>query len=88
VQFLAAGIALGWIATRLFARIPDSIGAFAPVLSVAAAALSFGIADELKGSGFLAVYLVGLAVGSTPSRYRRQPHSTKGSPSWHRWGSS
>jgi cell volume regulation protein A len=69
---LAAGIALGWIATRLFARIPDSIGAFAPVLSVAAAALSFGIADELKGSGFLAVYLVGLAVGSTPSRYRAQ----------------
>src|SRR5262249_13352123 len=69
---LAAGIGLGWIATRLFARIPDSIGAFAPVLSVAAAALSFGIADELKGSGFLAVYLVGLAVGSTPSRYRAQ----------------
>ena len=26
----------------------------------------------LGGSGFLAVYLVGLAVGSTPSRYRRQ----------------
>ncbi len=26
----------------------------------------------IGGSGFLAVYLVGLAVGSTPSRYRRQ----------------
>ena len=49
-----------------------SIGAFAPVASVAAAALSFGVADVLGGSGFLAVYLVGLAVGSTPSRYRRQ----------------
>ena len=40
--------------------------------SVAAAALSFGTADVIGGSGFLAVYLVGLAVGSTPSRYRRQ----------------
>ena len=37
-----------------------------------AAALSFGAADVIGGSGFLAVYLVGLAVGSTPSRYRRQ----------------
>ena len=34
--------------------------------------LSFGVADTLDGSGFLAVYLVGLAVGSTPSRYRQQ----------------
>ena len=39
---------------------------------MAAAALSFGVADLIGGSGFLAVYLVGLAVGSTPSRYRRQ----------------
>ena len=51
---------------------PPSIGAFAPVASVAAGALSFGAADVIRGSGFLAVYLVGLAVGSTPSRYRRQ----------------
>jgi cell volume regulation protein A len=34
--------------------------------------LSYGAADAIGGSGFLAVYLVGLAVGSTPSRYRRQ----------------
>ena len=45
---------------------------FAPVASLAAAALAFGAADVIGGSGFLAVYLVGLAVGSTPSRYRRQ----------------
>ena len=56
----------------MFARIPPSIGAFAPVASVAAGALSFGAADVIGGSGFLSVYLVGLAVGSTPSRYRRQ----------------
>jgi potassium/hydrogen antiporter len=69
---LVFGIAFGVVASWLFARIPESIGAFAPVASVAAAAISFGAADAVGGSGFLAVYLVGLAVGSTPSRYRRQ----------------
>jgi cell volume regulation protein A len=68
---LVIGIALGAVATWAFARLPHSIGAFAPVASIAAAALSFGIADVSGGSGFLAVYLVGLAVGSTPSRFRR-----------------
>jgi potassium/hydrogen antiporter len=66
------GVVLGAVATWVFARIPESIGAFAPVASVAAAALSFGVADAIGGSGFLSVYLVGLAVGSTPSRYRHQ----------------
>src|SRR5580765_6687221 len=69
---LVIGVALGAVATWAFARLPNSIGAFAPVASVAAGALSFGIADVSGGSGFLAVYLVGLAVGSTPSRFRRQ----------------
>jgi cell volume regulation protein A len=69
---LLIGVVLGVAASWVFARIPHSIGAFAPVMSVAAGALSFGAADVIGGSGFLAVYLVGLAVGSTPSRYRRQ----------------
>ncbi len=68
---LAVGVLMGLLAARIFARLPVAIGAFAPVASVAVAALSFGIADVIGGSGFLAVYLVGLAVGSTPSRYRR-----------------
>lgn len=69
---LLVGVVLGAVASWVFARLPHSIGAFAPVASVAAAALSFGAADVIGGSGFLAVYLVGLAVGSTPSRSRRQ----------------
>jgi cell volume regulation protein A len=69
---LVVGVGLGAVATWAFARLPHSVGAFAPVASVAAAALSYGVADVIGGSGFLAVYLVGLAVGSTPSRYRRQ----------------
>jgi cell volume regulation protein A len=69
---LVVGAALALAATWAFARIPEPIGAFAPVASVAAAALAYGSADVVGGSGFLAVYLVGLAVGSTPSRYRQQ----------------
>jgi cell volume regulation protein A len=69
---LVVGVVLGAAATRVFARLPDAVGVFAPVASLAAAALAFGTADVIGGSGFLAVYLVGLAVGSTPSRYRRQ----------------
>ncbi|MBA2463209.1 MAG: potassium/proton antiporter, partial [Actinobacteria bacterium] len=69
---LLVGVVLGAGASWVFGRLPHSIGAFTPVASVAAAALSFGAADVIGGSGFLAVYLVGLAVGSTPSRYRRQ----------------
>ena len=69
---LVVGVVLGVVATRIFSRLPASIGVFVPVASVAAATLAFGVADVLGGSGFLAVYLVGLAVGSTPSRYRRQ----------------
>ena len=69
---LVIGVALSLVAMWVFARIPPSIGAFVPVASVAAAAVAYGAADAAHGSGFLAVYLVGLAVGSTPSRYRGQ----------------
>jgi potassium/hydrogen antiporter len=69
---LVVGVVLGAAATVVFARLPHSIGVFAPVASVAAGSLAFGVADVIGGSGFLAVYLMGLAVGSTPSRYRRQ----------------
>ncbi|MBA2383199.1 MAG: potassium/proton antiporter [Actinobacteria bacterium] len=69
---LVVGVGLGALAMWAFARLPHSIGAFASVASVAAACLSFGAAEAIGGSGFLSVYLVGLAVGSTPSRYRRQ----------------
>lgn len=67
---LLVGLVLGKLATHVFSRLPHSIGAFSPVASVAAAMLSFGAASLIGGSGFLAVYIVGLAIGSTPSRYR------------------
>jgi len=69
---LLVGLALGFVAVKVFSHLPTNLGAFAPVASLAVCALSYGLAGVLGGSGFLAVYLVGLAIGSTPSRYRHQ----------------
>src|SRR4029079_6841828 len=63
---LAIGLVTAVLATWIFARIPWSIGASVPLPSAATAALAFGAADAAHGSGFLSVYLVGLAVGSAP----------------------
>jgi potassium/hydrogen antiporter len=69
---LVIGVVLAFAAAWVFARLPRAVGPFAPVATLAAAGISFGAADVVGGSGFLSVYLVGLAIGSTPSRYRRQ----------------
>jgi potassium/hydrogen antiporter len=60
----AVGLGIGWLAVQAFrhARL-DTPGLY-PVASLAAAALAFGAAASIEGSGFLAVYLVGLALGS------------------------
>ncbi len=69
---LLVGLLLGALAMWVFARLPATLGSFAPVASVAAGMVSFGAADVIGGSGFMSVYIVGLAIGSTPSRFRRQ----------------
>jgi potassium/hydrogen antiporter len=67
---LVVGVALGVAASRVLARV--SVAAFAPVASLAVAALGFGVADVVGGSGFLSVYIVGLWVGNTATPLRRQ----------------
>jgi len=60
------GSAIGIGAVYAFRRINLATGGLYPVASLAVVALAFGAADVLHGSGFLAVYLAGLAMGSTP----------------------
>lgn len=59
------GIAVGVTAGQVARRIDLPTPGLYPVASIATAALAFGAADALHGSGFLAVYLAGLALGST-----------------------
>jgi cell volume regulation protein A len=58
------GIAVGWAAVKAFRNVrPATVGLY-PVASLAVVAIAFGLADVLHGSGFLAVYLAGLVMGS------------------------
>ncbi len=68
---LAVGgvVAAGAVAALPHLRLP-SAGLY-PVASVASAFIAYGAASVLDGSGFLAVYLVGLAIGSVPSPAQR-----------------
>ncbi len=61
---LAVGVAVGAGAVWTFKRINLASAGLYPVASVAAAALAYGGAAILQGSGFLAVYLAGLALGA------------------------
>jgi cell volume regulation protein A len=59
----AVGLGLGWLAVEAFQRTQLATVGLFPVASLAIAGIAFGGADVLGGSGFLAVYLVGLALG-------------------------
>jgi potassium/hydrogen antiporter len=61
---LVVGVALGWAAVQAFRRLRLETGGLYPVASLTVAALAFGATEAIHGSGFLAVYLAGLALGS------------------------
>jgi cell volume regulation protein A len=61
---LAVGLVVGRLAVAAFRRARLATAGLYPVASLATAALAFGAADVLHGSGFLAVYLAGLALGT------------------------
>ncbi len=61
---LAVGAAVGWLSIQALKATRLASAGLYPVASLAIAGVAFGAADVLHGSGFLAVYLVGLALGS------------------------
>ena len=60
----AAGLAVGWLAVQGLRRVRLDTAGLYPVATLATAAIAFGAADALHGSGFLAAYLAGLTLGS------------------------
>ena len=77
---LAVGVAVGWLACRRFRRAQLATAGLYPVASLAIAALAFGGADTLHGSGFLAVYLAGLALGSARDPRQADDHHVPPGP--------
>ncbi len=63
---LAAGILIGIGARAAFRRLDLPSPGLYPVASLATAALAFGAAEVLHGSGFLSVYIAALALGTGP----------------------
>jgi cell volume regulation protein A len=61
---LAVGLLIARVAVIAFRRLDFAAPGLYPVASVTAAALAFGLAEVAHGSGFLAVYLAGLGLGS------------------------
>jgi potassium/hydrogen antiporter len=57
------GLGVGWLAVQGFRRARLDTPGLYPVASLAAGAVAYGAAATIDGSGFLAVYLVGLALG-------------------------
>lgn len=63
----AVGLLVGQGASWALRNVHLSTAGLYPVASIAAAATAFGAGQALHGSGFLAVYLTGLAIGSANS---------------------
>lgn len=78
----AVGIMVGQIARWAFIRLDYPTDGLYPVASMAAAAISFGAADLAHGSGFLAVYLTGLALGTGIVPARRTVQAFHQGLSW------
>ncbi len=60
----AVGLAVGFIAVRGIRAVGNITTGLYPVATVATAATAFGLAQVIHGSGFLAVFLTGLILGS------------------------
>src|SRR3954468_1854316 len=67
----AVGLAVGGFGVWVLQRVTLPSAGLYPVASVAFAAMAYGGADSLHGTGFLAVFLAGLVIGSATSPARR-----------------
>lgn len=68
---LVIGVVLGKLASAALDAVRLPTDGIYPVATIAIAGLSFGLAEVAHGSGFLAVYLTALALGSTRLPARR-----------------
>ena len=79
---VGVGAGVGWLSVRAFKRARLPTAGLYPVASIAAAALAFGGADVLGGSGFVAVYLTGLSLGGASIPAKRTVTSFHDGLAW------
>ncbi len=64
------GLGIGWVGRQILKRLRLQAAGLYPVMTLALAFLAFGVPTLLRGSGFLAVYVVGVLLGNENLRYR------------------
>ncbi|ORE87100.1 potassium/proton antiporter [Oceanococcus atlanticus] len=67
----AVGLAVGWSALRMINGIKLDASGLYPVLVAACGLFSFGLAANLGGSGFLAIFLSGVVIGNSRFVFQR-----------------
>ncbi len=75
------GLALGWVSLRILRR-PLAIRGLHPTLSIALALFTFSVTALLEGSGFLAVYVMGVVVGNGRFAHRDSLNSFHDGIAW------
>lgn len=79
---IATGLLIGFFTARTLGRLEfPSVGLY-PVASLTAGAITFGAADVLGGSGFLAIYLTGLILSGSAIPARRSVVAFHGGLAW------
>lgn len=67
----AVGLGVGWASVKIINRIHLVASGLYPVLVAACGLLAFGLAANLNGSGFLAIFLAGVVIGNSRFVFQR-----------------
>jgi len=65
------GLSIGWLSIQIINRIHLMTSGLYPVMVAAFGLLSFGIAANLGGSGFLAIFIAGVVIGNSYFVFQR-----------------
>jgi potassium/hydrogen antiporter len=65
------GLAVGWLSVKLINKIQLVASGLYPVMVAACGLLSFGIAANIGGSGFLAIFITGVVIGNSRFVFQR-----------------
>lgn len=65
------GLAGGWLSVRIINRIHLTTSGLYPVMVAALGLLAFGVAANLGGSGFLAIFIAGVVIGNSRFVFQR-----------------
>lgn len=67
----AVGLGVGWASVQIINRIQLVASGLYPVMVTACGLFAFGLASNLNGSGFLAIFLAGVVIGNSRFVFQR-----------------